>query len=37
MGVGAMLATVLVVVTIALLLLLSRFFDPSHTRTERQA
>jgi len=36
-GVGAMLATVLVVVTIALLLLLSRFFDPSHTRTERQA
>lgn len=34
-GVGAMLATVLVAVTIILLAILSRFFDPSHSRTER--
>ena len=34
-GVGAMLATVLVAVTIVLLLLLSRFFDPTHSRAER--
>ncbi|QPC95636.1 ABC transporter permease subunit (plasmid) [Mesorhizobium sp. INR15] len=34
-GVGAMLATVLVVVTIVLLAILARFFDPSHSRVER--
>ena len=34
-GVGAMLATVLVGGTIVLLLLLSRFFDPTHSRAER--
>lgn len=34
-GVGAMLAAVLVLVTVALLTLLTRFFDPTHSRVER--